>query len=253
MRPLYADWFDVVDALYAAALYPRHWDDALGALARLCGAEAAGIRIEGAALTLRGVGFDAKFNAAYAEHYWRDDPWAIPSRSLTAGTASFGEMIVPRKVLERSAFYNELSKPSGLDDMVGGVIERSSQRLVGIGVFSGSKKRFDDREKQLIERLIPHIGRAISIGERLLCIPLTEQGSARPTLEERLRLTYGLTPAEAKVAIHIGQGLVPKEAAVALGTSWNTVRTQLCRVFTKTHTKRQTELARLLQRLERTP
>lgn len=241
--------FDTVDVMYAAALDPRHWDDALVQLARLCGAEAAGIRLEGDLCTQRWIGLEPKFNAAYVEHYWRHDPWAAPARAMPTGSAGFGDMIVARRELEKSEFYNELSKPYGLDDLVGGVIKAAPGKLVTLGVMGAKNLRFGADQKLLIERLIPHLGRALSIGERLLCTPTDHP---RPTLEERLRCRYGLTRAEASVAVHIGRGRVPKEVAVALGTSWNTVRSQLRRVFEKTKTRRQNELARLISQLEST-
>jgi DNA-binding CsgD family transcriptional regulator len=58
--------------------------------------------------------------------------------------------------------------------------------------------------------------------------------------------TYGLSPAEAKIALAISSGLSIPEAAAGLGLSPNTVKTHLRRVFSKTGTGRQAELARLL-------
>lgn len=238
---------DAAALFYDAALYPEHWDDALTQLARLCGAEAAGLRIQSEGVTQRWVGLEPQFNQAYVEHYWRDDPWAAPASAIPAGTAGYGDMIVPRSTLERTSFYNELSKPYGLDDLVGGVVSRSDRSLVTLGVMGRSHFRFGAAQQRIVERLLPHIGRALSIGDRL---QNAEARELSPNLEERLRHRYGLTRAEAGVALLIAQGLVPKEAAEALGTSWNTVRSQLCRVFAKTGTSRQLELARLLERLQ---
>jgi len=61
-----------------------------------------------------------------------------------------------------------------------------------------------------------------------------------------LRRTYGLTPAEARLAEAMGAGLSPKEVAARHDVSWNTVRTQLRSVFAKTGTDRQATLVRLL-------
>ena len=57
---------------------------------------------------------------------------------------------------------------------------------------------------------------------------------------------YGLTQAEAKVALAASSGLTMPEAATRLGLSPNTIKTHLRRVFVKTGTGRQTELARLM-------
>lgn len=57
---------------------------------------------------------------------------------------------------------------------------------------------------------------------------------------------YGLTRAEAKVALAASSGLTIPETAVQLGLSPNTIKTHLRRVFAKTGASRQVELARLM-------
>ena len=57
---------------------------------------------------------------------------------------------------------------------------------------------------------------------------------------------YGLTPAEARVALAASSGLTIPETAHRLGLSPNTVKTHLRKVFAKTGTSRQIELARLM-------
>jgi len=60
----------------------------------------------------------------------------------------------------------------------------------------------------------------------------------------------GLTPAEARAAALIGSGLSPREAAELLGNSEGTVRVTLNRVFQKLDIGRQSELARLVNRID---
>jgi DNA-binding CsgD family transcriptional regulator len=57
---------------------------------------------------------------------------------------------------------------------------------------------------------------------------------------------YRLTPAEARVALAASSGLTIPEVAFQLGLSPNTIKTHLRKVFAKTGTNRQTELARLM-------
>lgn len=66
----------------------------------------------------------------------------------------------------------------------------------------------------------------------------------------RLMRLYGLTPAEAQLALQLAGGFDLKMIAAAMGKTLNTVRTQLKQVFQKTRTKRQAELMRLLSSLE---
>jgi DNA-binding CsgD family transcriptional regulator len=64
--------------------------------------------------------------------------------------------------------------------------------------------------------------------------------------EEVLRALYGLTPAECRVALLLGDGHAPRKIANMVGVTDNTVRSQIKSVFSKTGVKRQGELIRLL-------
>jgi DNA-binding CsgD family transcriptional regulator/PAS domain-containing protein len=61
-----------------------------------------------------------------------------------------------------------------------------------------------------------------------------------------LRRLYGLTEAEAEVALHVMHGTDLKQISEELSISYTTVRTHLQHVFDKTDTHRQAELVRLL-------
>jgi DNA-binding CsgD family transcriptional regulator len=61
-----------------------------------------------------------------------------------------------------------------------------------------------------------------------------------------LRTTFGLTAAEARLALRLAAGSTLADAADAFGVTQNTVRAQLRAVFDKTGARRQSELVRLL-------
>jgi DNA-binding CsgD family transcriptional regulator len=63
---------------------------------------------------------------------------------------------------------------------------------------------------------------------------------------EALRERFGLTPAEAKLAVLLASGLSLDEAAERLRVTVGTVRTRIKQVFAKTETNRQAGLVRLL-------
>jgi DNA-binding CsgD family transcriptional regulator len=62
----------------------------------------------------------------------------------------------------------------------------------------------------------------------------------------RIMDAYGLTQAEARVALASSSGKTIVEAAKLLELSPNTIKTHLRRVFAKTGTGRQAELAKLM-------
>jgi DNA-binding CsgD family transcriptional regulator len=61
-----------------------------------------------------------------------------------------------------------------------------------------------------------------------------------------LRRLYGLTSAEAEIALRVLHGAEPKQIADEMSITLATVRTHLQHVFEKTDTDRQSELVRLL-------
>ena len=69
---------------------------------------------------------------------------------------------------------------------------------------------------------------------------------SHPILPGTLTETYGLTAAEAWVAISVANGLSLEDVAEQSGTSINTARSQLRSIFRKTDTSRQSELVKLL-------
>src|SRR4030095_9209736 len=59
---------------------------------------------------------------------------------------------------------------------------------------------------------------------------------------ELLRSHFGLTPAEARLALHLVAGQTLRSAEAKLSITYETARTQLKNIFNKTGTCRQAEL-----------
>jgi DNA-binding CsgD family transcriptional regulator len=66
-----------------------------------------------------------------------------------------------------------------------------------------------------------------------------------------LKQGYGLTTREAMLAQALGEGDTVAQAAERLQIRYETARTHLRRILSKTRTSRQTELVLLLERLAR--
>ena len=80
----------------------------------------------------------------------------------------------------------------------------------------------------------------------LVCIH--DPAAQPPPTEDRLMDLFGLTKAEARVAVKLLEGLDQRQAAEALGVSFFTVRTHLSHIFHKTDVNRQSDLVRLMMR-----
>jgi DNA-binding CsgD family transcriptional regulator/PAS domain-containing protein len=78
---------------------------------------------------------------------------------------------------------------------------------------------------------------------------ITDPGKQRPVAAALLMQTYGLTAREASLAIALAGGHSLDEAAEHLQMRYETARTHLRRILSKTETSRQAELVLLLERM----
>jgi DNA-binding CsgD family transcriptional regulator len=84
-------------------------------------------------------------------------------------------------------------------------------------------------------------------GLRTYAVVLVNDGAARPAmLAHDLRDRYGLSGAEARLAVALAEGRRLDEIGASLGVSRNTLKTQLKAVYSKTGVRRQADLVRLV-------
>lgn len=77
----------------------------------------------------------------------------------------------------------------------------------------------------------------------------TAQNALHGPVSQLLQQVYGLTPAEARLAMLILDGQAPGDAAISLKVSVTTIRTQLSAILKKTGARKQAELVRHLSPL----
>lgn len=99
-----------------------------------------------------------------------------------------------------------------------------------------------------VGQAVPSAIRETFLESRVLILAI-EHNPAQPADPLIVRALLGLSQGEARLASLIGSGKSPREAAVQLGITEESARTVLKRVFFKTSTSRQSELAALLSRL----
>ncbi len=86
-------------------------------------------------------------------------------------------------------------------------------------------------------------------GEPCVLITVEEPKARDLPTELTLQLTFGLTPAEAKLALYMGNGAMLADAADALGVSQLTAKTQLKSIYAKIGVRRQAELVAKVHKL----
>ncbi|HEY5963077.1 MAG TPA: hypothetical protein VIU42_03580, partial [Xanthobacteraceae bacterium] len=89
---------------------------------------------------------------------------------------------------------------------------------------------------------VPAAARTPFLGARAI-LTLTELTPGRGPNAAVLMESFGMTPAEAKLAAIVAEGVSLEEAASRLGIARETARAQIKSVFGKTDTRRQSELA----------
>lgn len=87
---------------------------------------------------------------------------------------------------------------------------------------------------------------SVTLSKPVAMLIVTDHEHKREACKDELRRDFGLTPAEARLALEIIQGDGRAAAAQRLGISVSTARMHLSRIFDKTGVNRQAELVRLL-------
>jgi DNA-binding CsgD family transcriptional regulator len=83
----------------------------------------------------------------------------------------------------------------------------------------------------------------------LAVVLITDPERKKPTCAELLIQIYELTPKEALLSCKLSEGKLVKQAAEELSITYETARTHLRRIFSKTGTTRQAELLLLMNQL----
>jgi DNA-binding CsgD family transcriptional regulator/PAS domain-containing protein len=102
--------------------------------------------------------------------------------------------------------------------------------------------------KRPLELLVTHVSTKLRLGaDQNFAIIYVTDADATPGVDaERLVAMYGLTPSEAKIAVMLATGNDLASICKELEISSNTCRTHLKRIFSKTDTRRQGELVKLI-------
>jgi len=104
------------------------------------------------------------------------------------------------------------------------------------------------RQVLVLPIVMRHAGRA-GRAALVLVHGQNEQAESQGPVNQLLQQVYGLTPAEARLAMLILDGHAPSDAASSLKVSVATVRTQLSAILKKTGARKQAELIRHLSPL----
>jgi hypothetical protein len=159
---------DVVATAYGAASGANTWFDFGVSLCQLVDAQRSSLRLVDGTLTNL-LGPSDAADAAYLAHYHRVDPYrshAAETPPPPANTARLGWSIIPMSELRRTEYFTDYAARYGQHYMLGGKIGLHPPLPIGLHRDAASGA-FTDVERQLLEKILPHLQRALQLRERL--------------------------------------------------------------------------------------
>lgn len=256
----------IVEAIYAAAGGEASWEQVLAAICRLGSVDGAALGTLGALeprwIPLASSGLCSRSG----EGAWH--------RGIHGGTRLADTLLrlSPGSVLQGQIRSDALAAPQRLKEAAPGtgsvtlayvVIGKDGRRVVCLEVHRRRLRAPGGTEPhELLRQLAPHLVRAWRLGAGSRPGPVTplrlEARSPSPgdvagggdiaglPDTARLRAAFGLTKAEARLALRLAQGSSLASAAQAFEVKLTTIRSQLQQIFAKTGTSRQSELVAML-------
>jgi DNA-binding CsgD family transcriptional regulator len=169
----------------------------------------------------------------------------------TRGEVVFANRTASAVVSERDGL---LASRSGLraerpaeSSLLEKTIREASCTSNGHGLSSGGTVLLSRRSRPPLHVLVSPIRNPAITSQAIAAIVfVTDPAKGQRPSQDILRTLFGLTPAECRVALLLGDGHSPREIGQLVGVSFNTVRSQIKSIFSKTNVKRQGELIRLL-------
>lgn len=103
-------------------------------------------------------------SAAYREQFFALDPFI----DLPPGEVVSLLQMLPLRQLRASEYYRQFLEPAGILHIIGADVHASGGAEARLRIARGpAEAAFGTRDKQLLHRLLPHIGRALELSTRL--------------------------------------------------------------------------------------
>ncbi len=248
------DLLRLVDCIYAAASAETSWDQPVEEICRMGRFEAC---------TLASVdGLDRRpfiLSAHAREPFVGGAPSILsPNPLLTQsmldsapGAVWRDNEIMSPGLLETSSFWLDWMLPNRFVSWTGMIIGKRHEKVVCLEIYT--RLTLAPEARHFLTKLAPHLTRAWRLSEALrrpapMPGPVAQARSGDEDVARlaRLRAAFGLTRAEARLALALADGRSPAEAAELFDRKLTTVRSQLQQIFAKTGVSRQAELVAML-------
>lgn len=208
--------------IYDAVGAPEQWRTVLDRIARELGAQAAALVVldageQRAELGLATGAFDATALASYTREFGAIDPAPAAFARLKVGEAGATDRMFSREMRAHDPFFNEFFRPHGLEECLGATVLRDEDRAAQIGIQRAPDRRaFDDGDIASLERLLPHIQRALQLHRQFAAV--TGMATALAALVDELPSGMIVLDAGGNV-VHLNraaQALVARDDGIAI-------------------------------------
>jgi DNA-binding CsgD family transcriptional regulator len=126
-------------------------------------------------------------------------------------------------------------------------IRQAASTSNGHGISAGGMMLISRRARPPLQIVVSPISKSALTYQAVAAIAfVTDPAQRQRPTRDVLKARFGLTPAECRVALLLGDGHAPRKIANMIGVTDNTVRSQIKSIFSKTGVNRQGELIRLL-------
>ena len=263
----FQDILQLVDCIYAAACGEISWEQTIAEVCRVG-------RLDGCALSMvdprerrrvvaasYGLSFAAEPKAMLGP--MPGNPQLADRVLRSAPGAVWQDRQIMSDALITTSFGRTGCSPSRFVSWACVVVGRDEREVVCLEVYAGAGRASSCPElADFLRHLAPHLTRAWRLGRTSRSPLATPLRAASPSASHtdaapapdlaalpgvvRLRAEFGLTKAEARLALRLAEGASLASAAQAFNVKLTTIRSQLQQVFAKTGTSRQTELVAML-------
>jgi DNA-binding CsgD family transcriptional regulator len=160
----------LVGLLYDAALDAALWPDALVGVNSFVGGSGGGLHVRDVVRRTGKVhyevGTEPSYSKLYFEKYAKLDPMSAAYFFLSAGEVTSNSLLIPHSEFVETRFYKEWVQPQGWIDNVLVMLEKSSTIQAEHVVFRSERDGIaDEPSRQRMRLLVPHIRRAVLIGD----------------------------------------------------------------------------------------
>lgn len=195
----------VIADIYDAAIDPTLWQQALESICSYLGGSSAALFWHDAgaqrAQVLHLFNENPTYTQLYFEKYLPMNPLFPAASFLAAGVVHGATDIIPQSELEKTRFYKEWLEPQGIVDAIAVNLEKGTLRSSFLNVRTdASYGMADEKMRNRLAALVPHLQRAVSIGR------LFDQGAVTQRTTEVLAAT--LDHVEAAVFLVDADGII---------------------------------------------